>query len=122
MSLPVEWSRIPHGTDELALFIIGLRPFHGSFYFAWAVAGLKPSSHGISAGRLPPGAVVGRNSLGDAGYSICPPKGRRETYYVKILALPRPLNARPGFDAMTLYRRAEAETKFIGFAAGVYTK
>jgi phosphatidylethanolamine-binding protein (PEBP) family uncharacterized protein len=120
VSIPVWWSRLPRGVAELALFVIGLRPIHGEFYFAWAVAGLDPTSHGISPGRLPPGAVVGRNSLGGVGYSICPPKGRRETYFVKILALSHPLNASPGFDAPTLYRRAAAEATAVGFAAGAY--
>jgi phosphatidylethanolamine-binding protein (PEBP) family uncharacterized protein len=121
VSIPVRWSGIPHGTAEFALFVVGLRLTHGELSFAWAVMGLGPTSHGIPAGRLPPGAVVGRNSSGGRGYSICPPPGRRETYYVKVLALPHSLNAAPGFDAGTLYHRAEAEAKVVGFASAAYT-
>ncbi len=121
VSLPVRWSSIPRGATELALFVIGLRPVHGEFHFSWAVTGLRPSHHGISSGRLPQGTVVGRNSFGGVGYSLCPPKGRRETYLVKILALPRSLDAAPGFNANTLYHRAEAMASAVGFAAVAFT-
>jgi phosphatidylethanolamine-binding protein (PEBP) family uncharacterized protein len=122
ISLPLKWGHIPPGTAELALFISGFRAVDNRTSYNWAVAGLKPTSLGVAGGRLPAGAVVGLNSLGKAGYSICPPKGRRETYSVKLFALPVPLGAQPGFDANTLFLRAEEDAHDVGLAAGAYER
>jgi phosphatidylethanolamine-binding protein (PEBP) family uncharacterized protein len=122
VSLPMRWSHVPSPTAELAVFVVNLRPVHGRFFFDWAVAGLSPATQGISAGTLPPGAVVGRNSFGTIGYSICPAKGRREDFVVRVLALPHPLAVTPGFDAETVYRAAERSAKVVGIGGGTYTR
>ncbi len=119
----VQWSAVPHGTAELALFIVNLTPINGAAFFDWAVAGLSPSSHGISAGALPAGAVAGTNSFGKLGYSICPAKGTGESYIARLVALPRPLAAKPGFDAQTFFAEAERAAKVVGVSgAGGYTR
>lgn len=121
VSLPVRWSHIPPGTAELAMLVINLQSVQGRAFFDWAVAGLSPASHGISAGTLPPGVVVGRNSFGHVGYSICPAKGTREEHFiVRLVALSRPLAVKPGFDAEALYREVERSAKNVGLAGGVY--
>ncbi len=122
ISPPVHWTGVPHGTVELALFAISFRPVNGELSFGWAVAGLSPALHGLAAGKLPAGAVVGRNSSGQDGYSICPPKGRLETYAVKLIALPHAIPAQSGFDALTLYRDAERSAKVVGFAGVKYER
>ena len=123
VSPPVQWSHVPSGTAELAVFVVNLRPVRGRFFFDWAVAGLGSTLHGISAGTLPPGAVVARNSFGDVGYSICPAKGtREEDFVVRVLALPHPLAAKPGVDAETLYREAERSAKAVGIGGGTYSR
>jgi phosphatidylethanolamine-binding protein (PEBP) family uncharacterized protein len=121
-SLPVQWTGIPRGTAELALFVGNLQPVHGGLFFDWAVTGLSPKLHGISAGRLPPDAVVGRNSFGQDRYSICPPRGTRESYAVKVIALPHKIQAQPGFDALTLYRDAERSAKAVGLVGVAYKR
>lgn len=121
MPLPVRWSGTPSGTAELAIFVVNLQPIHGRLFFDWAVAGISATSHGISASRLPPGAIVGRNSFGNVGYSICPAKGTGEEHYVvRVVALPRPLAASPGFDAEAVYREAERSAKVVGLGGGAY--
>jgi phosphatidylethanolamine-binding protein (PEBP) family uncharacterized protein len=122
LSLPVQWSAIPHGTAELVTIVLNLLPVKGNLFFDWAVAGLSPTSHGITAGTLPPGAVVGLNSFGKVGYSICPPKGAHETYLVKVFALPHPLAAQSGFDPGTLLMNAERSAKYVGIGAGIYER
>jgi phosphatidylethanolamine-binding protein (PEBP) family uncharacterized protein len=122
VSLPVRWSHVPSSIAELAVFVVNLRPVHGRFFFDWAVAGLRPAAQGISAGTLPPDAIVGRNSFGGVGYSICPAKGMREDFVVRVLALPHPLAARPGFDAESVYREAERNAKVVGIGGGIYTR
>ncbi len=120
-SLPVRWSDVPRGTAELVLFLASLRPT--PTFFNWAVAGLRPTTHGIAAGALPPGAVAGRNGYGQVGYSICPPQGTVEEHYVlRLEALPRRLVAGPGFDPETLYREAERISRTVGLAGGTYTR
>jgi len=122
-SLPAQWSKIPAGTAELAMFLVDLKPVNGKPFFDWAVAGLNPASHGVPAGSLPSGATVGRNSFGDVGYSICPPKGTVEEHFIlRLLALPHALAAAPGFDAEALYKEAERSVKVVGLAGGVYTR
>jgi phosphatidylethanolamine-binding protein (PEBP) family uncharacterized protein len=121
-SLGVRWSGIPADTAELALFIVNTRLAHGELSFAWAVVGLSPRSHGIPTGALPPGAIVGRNSLGEIGYSICPRvRGREENYIVRVIALPHAIAARPGFDAGALYDEAERSAEVVGVTGVNYT-
>jgi phosphatidylethanolamine-binding protein (PEBP) family uncharacterized protein len=123
ISLPVRWSGMPRGTEALALFVVNLIPVHGKLFFDWAVAGLNPTSHGISAGTLPPGAIVGRNSFGNTSYSICPAKGPHpEHFFVKVAALRRPVAVRLGFDAEALYREAERTASVIDYGGGAYKR
>jgi phosphatidylethanolamine-binding protein (PEBP) family uncharacterized protein len=123
ISLPVRWSGVPRGTEALALFVVNVRPADGKLFFDWAVAGLNPTSHGISAGTLPPGAIVGRNSFGNTSYSICPAKGPHpEHFFVKVASLPRPLAVKPGFDAEALYREAERTASVIDYGGGAYKR
>jgi phosphatidylethanolamine-binding protein (PEBP) family uncharacterized protein len=122
MSLPVQWSHIPPNTAEIALFVVAFEPINGKFLLSWAVTGLSPKLHDLSAGELPSGAIVGRNSFGKEGYSICPERGKREAYVVKIIALPRRLNVAAGFDADVVYREAERMAKYVGLATVNYKR
>ena len=60
-----------------------------------ALAGIDPGLGEIGAAKLPKGAVVGTNSAGKVGYSLCPP-GPGETYMLALYALPRSLSTRTG--------------------------
>jgi phosphatidylethanolamine-binding protein (PEBP) family uncharacterized protein len=118
-SLPLSWGRIPYGTVELAVFIINSEPVHGKFFVDWAVTGLKPSLRKLSPGQLPAGAVVGRNSFGQARYSICPPRGARAGYLIRLDALPKRVGERPGFNApvqLTPVIRASSFSGLLGFS------
>lgn len=101
--LPLHWSHIPHGTVELDLFILSTLPVHNKFDVAWAVTGLSPHSSGITSGRLPANAVVGRNSSGQDRYSLCP-RGIAASgaYTVLLYALPHRVPVKQGFDAESL--------------------
>lgn len=96
------WRGVPADTAELALFAMSLKPVEGKLSFNWTVAGLDPSLTGIPAGQLPKGAVVGRNSFGKNGYTICPPKGSSETYIFALYALPERVSVQKGFDPIAL--------------------
>ncbi len=123
ISLPVRWSGIPAGTAQLAMFFVNLKPVHGKLFFDWAVAGIAPTATGVAAGALPHGAVVGRNSSGKVGYSLCLPRGSVEEHFIlRLFALSHPLAAKPGFDPEALYNEAERFAKVVGLAGAVYTK
>jgi phosphatidylethanolamine-binding protein (PEBP) family uncharacterized protein len=121
--LPFAWRGVPSGTAELALFIVNLKPVDEAVFVDWAVAGLSPTSTGISAGTLPAGAIVGRNGFGRVGYSICPPKGTSETYIARLVALSHPLHPRLGFDARAFYLEAARAALAVGLGgAGSYSR
>jgi hypothetical protein len=120
----LKWGAIPHGTAELALFILGNDSRSvGKPPIYWAVAGLQPTLTGISAGKLPPGAIVGRNSLGQSRYTICPVKGHSLRHYaVALLALPRSAAATPGFDAGTIYKTLLHSAEYAGLTTFTYKR
>jgi phosphatidylethanolamine-binding protein (PEBP) family uncharacterized protein len=123
VSLPVEWSGVPAGTAEIVLSIESASLVNGThLFFNWAVAGLNPTSHGVLAGTLPSGAVVGRNGFGKIGYSICPPMGKSETFFVRVSALTKAIAAQPGFDPETLLKEGEKTAKVIGLGGTSYTR
>lgn len=94
------WSGVPAGTAEVILYGMNVQPVEGKLFVDWAVAGLDPDLPEIVSGRLPKGAVVGTNSFGKQGYSLCP-SGKGEIYMFALYALPKRLGLSPGFDART---------------------
>ncbi len=123
VSLPVEWRGVPHDTAELVLSVESTKLVNGKhLFFNWAVAGLSPTSNGVSAGTLPAGAIEGRNGFGKIGYSICPPKGKSETFLVRVSALTKSIAAKPGFDPETLLTEGEQTAKVIGLGGTSYTR
>lgn len=103
VSLPLSWSQVPAGTREVDLFVVSALPVKGKFRVAWALAGLRPSVHQLTAGAVPVGVIVGRNSFGQNKYSLCPPKGSTARYAVLLYAVPRRVAVKPGFDAEALF-------------------
>ncbi len=120
LSIPLHWEEVPHGTAELALFILDER--RGESSVDWAVAGLSPALSGLAAGRLPAGAVVGRNSFGQDGYSTCPERGQEQIYIVALFALPHRLPLGPGFDAEALHQQVERLARVQGVTSYRYTR
>jgi phosphatidylethanolamine-binding protein (PEBP) family uncharacterized protein len=123
-SPPFHWQGVPRGAAELVLFISdveGSKP--GAELISWAVAGLKPSLTGIPAGKLPAGAVVGRNSFGKVGYTLCPAKGSPTQHYIVALyALQHPSSAQPGFAANALSTTSSHSADFSGVMGFTYTR
>lgn len=114
---PITWGRVPAGTVEIDLFVTNLAR-DGTEYTDWAVAGLKPGLRKLAPGRLPAGAIVGRNSYGAPRYSVCPAKKTKSSYFVLVIPLPRRIPVRPGFEGQALSARAvrvashEGQTSF----------
>lgn len=122
ISPPISWSHIPPHTVELDLFLFNLQPVHGKLFASWAVAGLSPKLHSLRAGQLPAGAIVGRNSHGQTGYSFCPPKGPSVRALFLLYALPKKIPAHPGFNAEALREKALHEAKSLGLLGTTYKR
>jgi phosphatidylethanolamine-binding protein (PEBP) family uncharacterized protein/parvulin-like peptidyl-prolyl isomerase len=113
ISLPLKWSNLPRSTAEVLLTVEQVTR-RGVRSNVWAIAGISPTTHDISAGSLPPGAILGRNSSGTIAWGgICPPKGTEYEYGVRLFALRKRLGLRPGFDEKTLEHKLREETGSI---------
>jgi phosphatidylethanolamine-binding protein (PEBP) family uncharacterized protein len=125
VSPPISWRDVPSNTAELALFLLALghaKPVAGkgveaTVTVAWAVHGLKPTLHGIAAGRLPAGAITGRRR-----YSICPPKGVRGEYLFRLYALPAPLQLARGISDLEAFRRVNRASSAVGYLLAEYKR
>jgi Raf kinase inhibitor-like YbhB/YbcL family protein len=85
-SPPLQWSGVPDGTEELGLAVVDP---DASNFVHWVVAGIDPSTTGLEAGEVPPGAVEALNSFNEASWSgPAPPAGSRHTYVFTLYALP----------------------------------
>lgn len=117
----LRWRGVPAGTAELVLFAMNVRPVEGRLFFDWAVAGLGPDLEEIEAGKLPAGAVVGRNSFGKTGYEICP-AGSGETYVFTLFALPKKLSPKQGFEPLALRQSVLDTSGDVGLLALSYAR
>jgi phosphatidylethanolamine-binding protein (PEBP) family uncharacterized protein len=122
VSLPITWSHVPPNTAEIDLFLFNLAPVHGQLYANWAVAGLSPKLRGLAAGQLPPGAILGRSSSGQTGYSVCPAKGPSVRYAFLLYALPRKIPVKPGFNAEALRKKALHMAESAGLLGASYKR
>jgi hypothetical protein len=124
VSPPLRWRAVPHGTVELALFVLDLKSEPTvKPVVNWAVAGLHPTLKGISAGQLPPGAIVGRNSLGQSRYTICPAKSEgMQRYAVALLAMPHAVSATPGFSASAFFKKVLHTAEYSGLSIFAYQR
>jgi phosphatidylethanolamine-binding protein (PEBP) family uncharacterized protein len=117
----LSWQGVPEGTAELVLFTMNTQPVAGKLFFDWAVAGLSPDLEEIAAGKLPKGAVVGRNSFGKNGYEICP-EGSAESYVFLLFALPKKLSPDQGFEPLALRKSVSEISSNAGLMALSYTR
>lgn len=84
---PVTWSRVPAGTQSVAILIED-PDAPGGVFTHWLVTGIRPTTTALAAGAtLPRGATAARNSKGRVGYDgPCPPYGRHR-YVFRVFAL-----------------------------------
>jgi phosphatidylethanolamine-binding protein (PEBP) family uncharacterized protein len=118
-SPPLSWGPLPSGAAEVAVFILGFVGVgqHVHVAILWAVAGLNPALAGISAGKLPAGALLGRTNSHSVKYSLCPAKGAAENLVFLTYALPSKLNLKPGFNASKLLGKISVPTSPAVFGA-----
>jgi len=122
---PLEWGRVPAGSGELVLLVIGLTPSHKSSGYRvsveWAIGGVSPQLHRLAAGRLPRGAFTGLASDGNDKYSVCPEKGVREQYQFMLYATPARVRISPRFRGLTIFAAlAKPGTQTSATGAGAF--
>jgi phosphatidylethanolamine-binding protein (PEBP) family uncharacterized protein len=115
-SIPLRWGSVPQHTAEVDVFLLARRYSHGRPQFNWSLANISTSVREIEVGSRPAGAIVGRNYLGNIGYSLCPPIGQTVEYTAEVYMLPRKIPVVRGFDPNPV--RIEAIRESIG--RGVY--
>jgi phosphatidylethanolamine-binding protein (PEBP) family uncharacterized protein len=122
VSPPLEWHGVPHGTAELFLIAVDLSG-STSDAIQWAVAGIPPSSSGLSAGGLPAGAVAGLNSAGKAGWGgVCGAKGQVHHVAFLFYALKQKLGLKSGFNPVVARDALKGSTLGTGLTLAVYNR
>jgi phosphatidylethanolamine-binding protein (PEBP) family uncharacterized protein len=122
VSPPLRWRHAPAGTAEFFLLAIDLNGA-GTDAVQWAVGGLSTTVHGVATGRLPVGAVAGRNSAGKAGWGgICGARGRVHHVAFLLYALTRKLGLKAGFDPALVREALSGTTLARGLTVARYER
>jgi hypothetical protein len=96
ISPPMVWQGVPPSAKEVIVVVRTLATGH--LATNWVVAGIKPTAVGLEPGHPPRGAIVGKNTFGETGYHLCPPKGRPALIVFGMWASPHRLHLHPGFS------------------------
>jgi phosphatidylethanolamine-binding protein (PEBP) family uncharacterized protein len=126
--LPLRWGALPANAEELAIYVARFgKPAATSSGSARAVLiaqqliiGLKPTLHGLTVGKLPRGALIGRFEVGSKRTSICPPKGSsKEGVLFRLYVLPHRQGIGRGSQKSELLNKLSSEAEAVGaFATG----
>lgn len=117
----LEWEKVPAKAAELVLFVIDDSNAKSNGGIRWVVGGIDPKSHGVAAGQVPAGAVVGTNTAGKAAYGpICPDRGHTDTIEFVMYALKRPISLSPGFSPTQAEHEYGSTKDILGSAAVTY--
>jgi phosphatidylethanolamine-binding protein (PEBP) family uncharacterized protein len=120
VSPPLRWHGVPSDADELFLLVADIGG-GASAALQWVLA-MPATATEIPAGGLPPGAVVGLNSLGKAGWGgVCGEKGKLQHITFILYALNHKLSLQPGFDASAV-RGALKGGLASGFTVATYQR
>lgn len=113
ISPPLEWKDVPAHAAALVLLAVDLSADGKAGGIRWIVGDIDPGSHGVAAGRVPAGGVVGTNAAGKAAYgAVCPASGKESWVEFQLYALSQKIGLAPGFEA------AEAESAYAGLLLG----
>ncbi|TWE28933.1 hypothetical protein FHX69_1602 [Prauserella muralis] len=121
VSPPLEWNRVPDGTEELALVCEDPDAPGGTFGHL-VLTGIDPEQTGVPEGQLPDGAVPGRNGFGNLGWDgPQPPVGDDEhRYFFKLYAADRPLGLGEGASAEDVHAAVDGHTLATGTLVGLF--
>jgi Raf kinase inhibitor-like YbhB/YbcL family protein len=99
ISPPLTWSDVPEGTVELALLFED-PDAPGGTLVQWVLFNIDPTLGGIEEGKIPAGAVGGKNDYGRNDWSgPCPPVGKAHRFIFTLIALGQPSGLAEGANA-----------------------
>jgi Raf kinase inhibitor-like YbhB/YbcL family protein len=125
VSLPLEWSEPPAGTQSLALIFDDVDAPVGTWVH-WVLfnipAGVRSLPEGVPAESVVEGlGEHGSNSWGNLGYGgPCPPTGNPHRYTFRLYALDALLDLEIGVDRAELDRAMEGHILGAGELVGRY--
>lgn len=98
LSPPLEWSKVPEGTKELALLCFDPDAPYTYGYTHWVMYGIPPEVNCIAEGEGKQAFIEGINSGGGQGYTgpDPPPGNGPHHYYFWLYALDTRLNLKSG--------------------------
>jgi hypothetical protein len=95
VSPPLAWTGVPTNTVSLALIMDDPDAPAGTWVH-WVLFNLPPSLTGLEGGKNG-GGTEGKNDFNKLGYGgPCPPRGSNHRYFIKVYALDRMLDLKPG--------------------------
>ncbi|WP_059009742.1 YbhB/YbcL family Raf kinase inhibitor-like protein [Streptomyces specialis] len=123
LSPPLDWSRPPPGTRELALLCEDPDAPSGTFLH-WLVTGIDPASGGVAVGEPPRGGTPHTNGFGDRGWDgPRPPVGdRAHRYFFRLYALPEHVELPEHATAADAHRMLDGRSLAGGTLRGLYQR
>ncbi len=131
VSPPLEWSGVPDGTVELALFVDDPDAPVAEPWVHWVLCKLSPTISGLPAGfhgDVVPvgqgGLIQGRNSWGTIGYrGPAPPRGHGVHHYgFRLFALDAPLPVVAGVEKNALVNAMDGHIVARAKVVGTYRR
>ncbi|MEM3736837.1 MAG: YbhB/YbcL family Raf kinase inhibitor-like protein [Candidatus Bathyarchaeia archaeon] len=126
VSPPLCWSGAPQGTKTYAL-IVDDPDAPGGTFTHWVIFNIPSSESGLQenvpkTGKLPNGAIQGKNDFGRNGYGgPCPPSGTHR-YQFHLYALDTQLNLPPGATKQDLQRAMRGHILAKAELIGLYSR
>ncbi|MFE0515264.1 YbhB/YbcL family Raf kinase inhibitor-like protein [Streptomyces sp. NPDC058964] len=121
VSPPLAFSGVPADTTGLVLVVADPDAPRGTFTH-WLMWDIGPRTTELPAGRVPPGAVQGRNGFGKTGYGgPCPPRGDKPHHYAfSVYAADRRPDLAPDATLDDVRRALAGHTLAVGTLTGRY--
>jgi Raf kinase inhibitor-like YbhB/YbcL family protein len=124
ISPPLAWSRLPAGTESLALTMDDL---DANGYVHWVMYNMPPDSTGLGADAVPneeldDGSLQGVNSRGEIGYTgPCPPGGEHE-YRFRLYALDTAIDPEAGATLAEVEAAIAGHVLALSELVGTYSR
>jgi hypothetical protein len=128
ISPALRWENLPPGTKELALICDDPDAPTPQPWVHWVIYKIAPDATGLEEGvsteAKPAGAIQGKGTSGEIGYSgPLPPRGHGvHHYHFKVYALGKALDLGPGLDKEGLLSAMKGHVLAEGELVGTYQR